>query len=72
MEPSAEVARSLPARRAFVVQFSAQTNVALGRFAGRVEHVVSGHASRFQTLEELVGRLVEMLLALGTSPPEGR
>jgi hypothetical protein len=72
MTPSAEAARPLPARRAFVVQFSAQTNVELGRFAGRVEHVVSGHARRFQTLDELVGCLVEMLVALGTSPPKGR
>jgi hypothetical protein len=72
MTPSAETARPLPAHRAFVVQFSAQTNVELGRFAGRVEHVVSGHARRFQTLEELVGCLVQMLVTLGTTPPEGR
>jgi hypothetical protein len=72
MISSAEAARPLPAQRAFVVQFSAQTNVELGRFAGRVEHVVSGHARRFQTLEELVGSLVQMLVTLGTLPPEGR
>jgi len=72
MTLAAEVARSLPARRAFVVQFSAQTQVELGWFAGRVEHVVSGHARRFQTLDELVGCLVQMLVALGTPPPEGR
>lgn len=71
MTSSAEAARPLPAQRAFVVQFSAQTNVTLGRFAGRVEHVVSGHARRFQTLEELVGSLVQMLVTLGTLPPEG-
>jgi hypothetical protein len=47
MISSADAARPLPAQRAFVVQFSAQTNVELGRFAGRVEHVVSGHARRF-------------------------
>jgi hypothetical protein len=34
--------------------------------------VVSGHARRFQTLEELVGSLVQMLATLGTLPPEGR
>ena len=72
MTPSAETARPLPARRAFVVQFSAQTQVDLGRFAGRVEHVVSGHARRFQTLDELVGCLVQLLVTLGTTPPEGR
>ena len=72
MTLAAEVARPLPARRAFVVQFSAQTQVELGWFAGRVEHVVSGHARRFQTLEELVECLVQMLVTLGTPPPEGR
>ena len=69
MTPSAETARPLPAQRAFVVQFGAQTNVELGRFAGRVEHVVSGHARRFQTLEELVGCLVQMLVTLGSYTP---
>jgi hypothetical protein len=54
MTSSAEGVRPLPAQRAFVVQFSTQTNVELGRFAGRVEHVVSGHARRFQTMEDLV------------------
>jgi len=72
MISSAEAARPLPAQRAFVVQFSAQTNVELGRFDGRVEHVVSGHARCFQTLEELVVSLVQMLVTLGTLPPEGR
>jgi hypothetical protein len=71
MISSAEAARPLPAQRAFVVQFSAQTNVELSRFAGRVEHVVSGHARRFQTLEELVASLVQMLTALGATPAEG-
>jgi len=72
MTPSAEAVRPLPAQRAFVVQFSAQTQVELGRFAGRVEHVVSGHARRFQTLDELVGCLVQMLITLGPPSPEGR
>ena len=71
MTLSAETARPLPARRAFVVQFSAQTHVELGQFAGRVEHVVSGHARRFQTLDELVGCLVQMLVTLGTTAPDG-
>jgi hypothetical protein len=44
----------------------------MGRFAGRVERVVSGHARRFQTLEEFVGSLVQMLTTLGATPAEGR
>ena len=70
MTPPVGAARPLPARRAFVVQFSAQTQVELGQFAGRIEHVVSGHARRFQTLDELVGCLVQMLVTLGTTPPD--
>lgn len=72
MTPSADVGPPWPVQRAFVVQFRAQTHVELGQFAGRIEHVVSGHARRFQTLKELVGCLVQMLVTLGTTPPEGR
>jgi hypothetical protein len=72
MIPSAETARTLPVQRAFVIQFGAQTGVEMSRFAGRVEHVVSGHARRFQTLEELIGCLVQMLATLGTLSPEGQ
>ncbi len=44
---------TLPTNRAFVVQFRAQpTGTPLG-WEGRVEHVVSGQATHFQSLEEL-------------------
>jgi hypothetical protein len=43
----------------------------MGRFACRVEHVVTGHVRRFQTLKELLAGLVQMLDALGTTPAEG-
>jgi hypothetical protein len=36
----------LPAQRAFLVQVHAKAEVAQGRLAGRVEHVVSGQATR--------------------------
>lgn len=45
----------LSPHRAFVVQFRVGAGEEPGRFAGRVEHVVSGHATRFRSLEELVG-----------------
>ena len=51
---SAGIGTSLPAARAFVVQFSADTRASVKRFAGRVEHIESGHCRRFATLEELV------------------
>jgi hypothetical protein len=54
----------LPTRLAFVVQFAAETAVEQGRFVGRVEHVVSGQAQRFHTLEELLTWLTQMLTTL--------
>ena len=47
--------------QAFVVQFGRDTVVDAGRMAGRVEHVVSGKAARFQSLDELVTFMTEVL-----------
>jgi len=47
--------------QAFVVQFGRDTAVATGRMAGRVEHVVSGKVARFQSLDELVAFMTEVL-----------
>ena len=58
----------LPTQFAFVVQFAAETEAGQGRFVGRVEHVVSGHAQRFHTLEELLAWLTQMLTALCPPP----
>lgn len=44
----------LPTNRAFVVQLSADADLKSGRIAGRVEHVVSGQAAHFYSLEELL------------------
>jgi len=57
--------------QAFVVQFGRGTAVDTGRMAGRVEHVVSGKVARFQSLEELVTFLTEVLCAVEatTRPP---
>ncbi len=52
---------SLPVRRAFVVQFRAEADVEGGRFAGRVEHVVSGQASLFHSLNELLAFFAQVL-----------
>lgn len=40
--------------RAFVVQFSREAALDTGRMAGRVEHVVSRKAARFQSVDELL------------------
>ncbi|MDH3604584.1 MAG: hypothetical protein OEU26_33670 [Candidatus Tectomicrobia bacterium] len=44
----------LSVQRAFVVHFSGDTQMATGRVAGRVEHVVSGQVTRFESLESLL------------------
>jgi hypothetical protein len=56
-------------RRAFIVQFRAETDLAQARCAGRVEHVVSGQATHFQSLEELLAFLTRVLLTVRAQPP---
>lgn len=52
---------SLPAKRAFVVQLHADAKVEQGQWQGRVEHVVSYQATRFQSLDELLAFIVKVL-----------
>jgi len=61
MTPPAEPAHPLPAQRAFVVQVHAQAEVAQGRLAGRVEHVMSGQATHFASPEELLAFIARVL-----------
>ena len=53
--------------QAFVVQFGRETALDTGRIAGRVEHVVSGKAARFQSLDELVAFMSEVLREVKTT-----
>jgi hypothetical protein len=55
---------SLPTNRAFVVQFRVQSTGPSSSYAGRVEHVVSGEVTRFQSLEELVAFMVRVLICV--------
>ena len=48
---------------AFVVQFQSDTAVEQGHLAGRVEHVVSGQAMTFQSLETLLAFITQVLRA---------
>lgn len=52
---------SLSPQRAFVVQFRAHCIARLERFTGRVEHIVSGHATNFRTADELVAFMKRVL-----------
>jgi hypothetical protein len=48
-------------KRAFVVQFRTETDITAAQFDGRVEHVASGRATRFHSLDELLGFIAELL-----------
>ncbi|MGH8072407.1 MAG: hypothetical protein ACRERE_45670 [Candidatus Entotheonellia bacterium] len=58
--------------RAFVVQFQADTAVEQGHLAGRVEHVVSGQATDFQSLETLLAFIAQVLHGERARPPDPR
>ena len=46
---------------AFVVHFRTSTNITQGRIEGRVEHVVSGQSTHFDSLEELMAFVARVL-----------
>ena len=62
LTPAAE--RPLSPARAFVVQFREETGAAGQRFTGRVEHMITGHATRFESPEELLAFFVRVLSAV--------
>src|SRR5687767_5942465 len=49
---------------AFVVHFRTDTDITRGRIAGRVEHVVSGQAAHFDSLEELLAFMARVLASV--------
>ncbi len=55
---------------AFVVQFRTETEIEQGRWVGRVEHVVSGQATRFHTLAELRAFLARVLATVRAQAAE--
>jgi hypothetical protein len=60
----------LSPHRAFVVQLRAETNVAAGQLVGRVEHIVSGQATTFNTVEGLLAFIARVLAERGAEPLE--
>jgi hypothetical protein len=61
MMPPANNPAHLSVHWAFVVQFQSDTVVEQGHLAGRVEHVVSGQATAFQSLETLLAFIAQVL-----------
>ena len=70
MKSRAEETLPLLPQWAFVVQFRAGTAVEQGQYEGRVEHVVSGQAAHFQSLEELLTFIGRVLTTVRNQPPE--
>ena len=60
-----EELQTLPVWKAFVVQFSSETNPRTRTFSGRVEHMSSGRRARFASSRELVAVLGKLLRELG-------
>jgi len=63
---------TLPYGRAFVVQFTAETDLRRGHAAGRIEHLQTGRRSRFASLDELTAGLAAFLAGGDVAPPERR
>ena len=59
---------SLPYAKAFVVQFSAETDARLERAAGRVQHLQTGRRTRFASIYDLLGCIVALLADDHTAP----
>ncbi len=55
---------------AFVIQFRPETDIAAGRLEGRVEHVASSQAMRFNSLEELLEFIERVLSELRDTKDE--
>jgi hypothetical protein len=70
MNPPAKDASPLSPHRAFVVQFHGETDLERDHCAGRVEHVVSGQATHFQSLKELLAFIAQVLTKVRTQPPD--
>ena len=65
-----ESERPLSPARAFVVQFREQVEGAGQGFTGRVEHMITGQAARFESPDELLAFFVRVLSALHATLPQ--
>jgi hypothetical protein len=62
---------SLPSNRAFIVQFRLPSESKPMVWEGRVEHVISGQAQRFQSQEQLWAFITRVLTTLQSGPRPG-
>lgn len=68
----AEEQAPLSVHWAFLVHFRINSEVARGRLAGRVEHVVSGQSAHFASLEELLAFIARVLATVRAPPRRSR
>ena len=61
---------SLPINQAFVVQFYGDTDIEKGLLRGRTEHMVSGQAAHFESVEELLAFISRVLTAVKQNESE--
>jgi hypothetical protein len=59
---------ALSPTRAFVVQFRDETQIEAGHMTGRVEHVISGQAIHFESLDALLAFLARVLMQVRETP----
>ena len=59
-------------KAAFVIQLRPETDLESGRFEGKVEHVASCKAARFQNLEDLILFISTVLEDVKKSESTGR
>lgn len=62
--------RALPTNRAFVLQFRQHADVKGGCVDGRIEHISSGQASLFHSLDDLVNFLEGIVSAKSSEKEE--
>jgi hypothetical protein len=54
---------------AFIIQFRTESNSGAVKLAGRIEHVLSGKTTNFDSLNDLPGLLLEMLRDCRSADP---
>ena len=59
--PPAPARAALPVERAFVIQLRADADLDHGLVRGRLEHLTSGAAAVFESAEELLARMQEVM-----------
>jgi hypothetical protein len=52
-------------KAAFVIQFRPESEIEAGRFEGRIEHMASSRATRFHSLDQLLGFIATVLTEVG-------